>query len=59
MKTIRLSKLLFNNYPKESQNLVDILNKHNISYEILKNYNEVKQMWNDELDDWKCYLNRQ
>ena len=42
MKTIRLSKLLFTNYPKESQNLVEILNKHNISYEILKN---TKDIW--------------
>ncbi len=42
MKTIRLSKLLFTNYPKESQNLVKILNKHNISYEILEN---TKDIW--------------
>ena len=42
MKTIRLSKLLFTNYQKESQNLVEILNKHNISYEILKN---TKDIW--------------
>ncbi|PRM97592.1 agmatine deiminase family protein [Aliarcobacter cryaerophilus] len=42
MKTIRLSKLLFTNYPKESRNLVKILNKHNISYEILKN---TKDIW--------------
>jgi hypothetical protein len=42
MKTIRLSKLLFTNYPKESKNLVEILNKHNISYEILEN---TKDIW--------------
>ena len=40
--TIRLSKLLFTNYPKESKNLVEILNKHNISYEILEN---TKDIW--------------
>ena len=45
MKTIRLSKLLFDNYPKESQNLVEILNKHNISYEILEN---TKDIWTVE-----------
>ena len=32
MKTIRLSKLLFTNYPKKSQNLVEILNKHNSTF---------------------------
>lgn len=41
-KTIRLSKLFFDNYPKESQNLVNILNKHNISYEILE---DTKDIW--------------
>jgi agmatine/peptidylarginine deiminase len=42
MKTIRLSTLLFKNYPKESQNLVTIFNKHNISYEVLEN---TKDIW--------------
>lgn len=42
MTTIRLSKLLFDRYPKEAQNLVNILNKHYIFYEILEN---TKDIW--------------
>ena len=42
MKTIRLSRLLFERYPTESKNLKNILNKHNIPYEILEN---TKDIW--------------
>ena len=42
MKTIRLSRLLFERYPTESKNLTNILNKHNIPYEILEN---TKDIW--------------
>ena len=40
--TIRLSKLLFDNYPKEANNFADILNKHHIDYEVLEN---TKDIW--------------
>ena len=39
MKTIRLSRLLFERYTTESENLTNILNKHNIPYEILEKIN--------------------
>ena len=42
MKTIRLSRLLFERYTTESENLTNILNKHNIPYEILEN---TKDIW--------------
>ena len=40
--TIRLSKLLFENYPKEATKLTDILNKHLINYEVLE---DTKDIW--------------
>ena len=40
--TIRLSKLLFEKYPNSANDLRNILNKHNISFEIIEN---TKDIW--------------
>ena len=36
-KIIRLSNLLFSKYPNSANDLRNILNKHNISFEIIEN----------------------
>lgn len=41
-KIIRLSNLLFSKYPNSANDLRNILNKHNISFEIIEN---TKDIW--------------
>ena len=42
MNKIRLSKLFFDRYQHESNNLINIFNTHNISYEIIE---DTKDIW--------------